>query len=58
MSSDVVVDIQGLTKRFGARTVFEDISLQVRRSEVVAVIGPSGAGEEHLHPVHQLPAPV
>ncbi len=57
MSSDVVVDIQGLTKRFGARTVFEDISLQVRRSEVVAVIGPSGAGKStfircinYLHP--------
>ena len=57
MSSDVAVDIQHLTKRFGPRTVFEDISLQVKRSEVVAIIGPSGAGKStfircinYLHP--------
>lgn len=57
MSNDIVVDVQGLTKRFGDRTIFKDISLKVRKSEVVAVIGPSGVGKStfircinYLHP--------
>lgn len=42
------VDIRGVTKRFGDRTIFEDVSLAVHRKEAVAVIGPSGAGKSTL----------
>jgi polar amino acid transport system ATP-binding protein len=45
---DVVVDIQHLWKRFGAVEVLKDVSLQVRRSEVVVVIGPSGSGKSTM----------
>lgn len=46
--NDIMVDIRGLGKWFGARRVFEDVSLQVRASEVVAIIGPSGTGKSTL----------
>ena len=48
MSRDIVVDIRDVTKRFGARTVFSDVTLAVHASEVVAIIGPSGAGKSTL----------
>lgn len=60
MSNEVVVSVRNLTKRFGEQVVFENVSLDVRRSEVVAIIGPSGAGKStfircinRLHPFNE-----
>jgi len=39
----IVVD--GITKRYGDRTVLDGISVGVRRGEVVALLGPNGAGK-------------
>ncbi|MCX7742732.1 MAG: ATP-binding cassette domain-containing protein, partial [Tepidimonas sp.] len=36
---------QGLRKRYRARTVVHDVSLQVRGAEVVGLLGPNGAGK-------------
>ena len=46
--ADTVVSITGARKAFGDVTVLRDISLEVRRGEVVAVIGPSGGGKSTL----------
>jgi ABC-2 type transport system ATP-binding protein len=40
-----VIDVRGLTKRFGERTVVNDISLQVRQREIVGFLGPNGSGK-------------
>lgn len=37
--------IQGLQKRYGARQVVRDVSLQVKSGEVVGLLGPNGAGK-------------
>lgn len=42
---DWVVECQNLTKRFGDKTVVDNLSLQVARGEVFGVLGPDGAGK-------------
>lgn len=37
--------VEHLTKRFGDRTAFEDVSLRVRYGEVFGFLGPNGAGK-------------
>lgn len=36
---------QGLNKRYGARTVVHDMTLEVRTGEIVGLLGPNGAGK-------------
>ncbi|GGM57742.1 peptide ABC transporter ATP-binding protein [Longimycelium tulufanense] len=46
--SETVVEIIGLQKAFGPLHVLRGIDLEVRRGEVVCVIGPSGSGKSTL----------
>ncbi len=34
-----------VTKRFGAQTVLDDVSYEIRKGEVFAIVGPSGTGK-------------
>jgi len=43
-----VIEIEGLTTRFGRQIVHRDIDLTVRRSEVLALVGGSGSGKTTL----------
>lgn len=43
-----VVSVQGLAKRYGADTVFEEVSLDVSAGEFVAIVGDSGVGKSTL----------
>ena len=45
MTESVVIDVRGMTKRFGDHTVVNGIDLQVRRGEVYGFLGPNGSGK-------------
>lgn len=45
VSSDSVIVVKGLTKQFGQRVAFEDVTFNVRRGEVFGFLGPNGAGK-------------
>ena len=44
----VVIDIQGVSKWYGAFQVLSDCALSVRRGEVLVICGPSGSGKSTL----------
>src|SRR3954454_7606794 len=46
---DVVFDISHVTLRFGGVTSLNDVSLQMYRGEILAVIGPNGAAKTSLY---------
>src|SRR6266536_1223448 len=45
MPDDLAIDVRGMTKRFGDRTVVDHIDLEVRRGEICGFLGPNGSGK-------------
>lgn len=43
-----ILEVSGLTKRFGGLVANNDISFKVRENEILSVIGPNGAGKSTL----------
>lgn len=46
--TEVVIDVRGLTTRFGQQVVHNQLDLQIHRGELVALIGGSGTGKSVL----------
>jgi ABC-type branched-subunit amino acid transport system ATPase component len=44
-SEDVVLEVRGLSKRFGGIDAVDDVSFQVHESEILGLIGPNGSGK-------------
>ncbi len=43
-----MLSVEGLVKRFGARTVLDELGLNVAAGEYVAIVGESGSGKSTL----------
>ncbi|HBZ44008.1 MAG TPA: ABC transporter ATP-binding protein, partial [Maritimibacter sp.] len=48
MSDQMLLSARGLTKRFGAVTVVDDVTFDVPRGQVLGILGPNGAGKTTL----------
>jgi ABC-2 type transport system ATP-binding protein len=42
---EIAIDVNGLTKSFGERTVVSDLSLKVPKGEIYGFLGPNGSGK-------------
>ena len=45
MKPAFAIDVRGVTKKFGDRTVVNDIAMQVRPGEIYGFLGPNGSGK-------------
>jgi ABC-2 type transport system ATP-binding protein len=42
---ELAIDVEGLTKRFGAKTVVDHFSMKVPRGQIYGFLGPNGSGK-------------
>jgi phospholipid/cholesterol/gamma-HCH transport system ATP-binding protein len=47
-ASDAIISIKDLTKSFGSHTVLEDMTFDIPRGKISAIMGPSGTGKSVL----------
>ncbi len=45
MTGELAIDVRGLSKRFGNRTVVDQLDIQVRRGEICGFLGHNGSGK-------------
>jgi ABC-2 type transport system ATP-binding protein len=43
--ADIAIEAEGLTKRFGNRTVVRNLSMKVKRGSIYGFLGPNGSGK-------------
>jgi phospholipid/cholesterol/gamma-HCH transport system ATP-binding protein len=47
-ATEAIISLRGVTKSFGSHTVLQDISFDVPRGKITAILGPSGTGKSVL----------
>ena len=45
MSQEIVIHVKNLTKKFGSRTILNDVSLDIYQGETLVIMGGSGCGK-------------
>ena len=48
MTSDLMIDVRSLTRKYGGYTALDKVSLQVRTGTVYGLVGPNGSGKTTL----------
>jgi len=48
VSEEIAIRVRGIVTRFGEQTVHDGLDLDVRRGEILGVVGPSGTGKSVL----------
>ncbi len=48
MADDAIIEVKGLVNRFGENVIHENLDLEVRRGEVLGIVGGSGTGKSVL----------
>ena len=43
--SDLAIDVRGLSKAYGGRTVVDRLDMQVERGRIYGFLGPNGSGK-------------
>ena len=44
-TAEITVSAQGLSRKFGAHTAVDDVSIELKRGEILGFLGPNGAGK-------------
>ena len=45
MENNTILKFDGLSKKFGNKTVVDHISLEIKEGEIFGLLGPNGAGK-------------
>ena len=48
MGAEYVLEMKGITKRYGENTVLSDVNVRIRPGEIHALLGENGAGKSTL----------
>ena len=56
--AEELIKIEQVTKKYNENVIFEDLSLSIRKGEVVVIVGPSGCGKSTLLRCMNGPEPI